>query len=203
VRPRDRLGSVAAMSRSGRIALRWILALMGYAIVAGVVGAPVMAERAIERTRFGDHLGAFPVEVSFSHNGTSMLDTGLLGSVYWRRTGDAGFGAALRSTGPPVAGGTLSSYVTPRFLKVNARFLAQPDDVARDYGAELRDQLVERFVLAESVLAAVGGVLLLAVFRGKPPPVPRRVTARPAQWRSGSVTSRRRSASSPWWLSRS
>ena len=169
--------------------MRWTVALLAYAIVAAVVAAPVVAERAIERARFADQLGTFPVDVSLSHNGTSSLDTGLMGTVYWRRTGYAGFGAALRSTGPPVAGGTLSSYVTPRFLKVNARFLGQPDDVARVYGAELRDQLVGWFLLAEGVVAAVGGVLLLAVFRGRVPPVPRRVTARGAQWaiRAGYV----------------
>ncbi len=173
---------MAVTTSVARTALRWTLALVAYAVVVAVVVAPVAAERAIERARFEDHLGAFPVEVSLAHNGLSSLDTGLMGTVYWRRTGAAGFGAALRSTGPPEAGGTLSSYVTPTFLKANAAFLDQPEEVARVYGAELRDQLVGSFLRSEVVAAGVGGVLLLVIFRGAAPPVPRRLASDGARW---------------------
>ncbi|UMG91574.1 hypothetical protein [Nocardioides sp. TF02-7] len=77
-------------------------------------------------------------------------------------------------TGPPEAGGTLSSYVSPRFLQANAAFVNDPAEVARSYGAELRSQVVQRTIVYGLAVAAVGGLLLMALFRGGAPPVPAR-----------------------------
>src|SRR4051812_4967233 len=79
-----------------RLALR-LAVLVGYAVAAAVVLAPVAAEQAVERVRFTDRLGTLPVEASLAHNGVSTLDTGMLGKVYWARTGVAGFGAYVRA----------------------------------------------------------------------------------------------------------
>jgi hypothetical protein len=96
------------MRPSRRQVARTAAVFVCYALVAGLVCAPVAAERAVEGVRFQDRLGTVLVEVSLAHNGVSTLDTGILGRLYWNRTGFGGFGGLLRVTGPPEAGGTLS-----------------------------------------------------------------------------------------------
>ena len=123
----------------------------------------------MEGARFEDRLGTLPVEVSLAHNGVSTLDTGILGRVYWDRTGAAGFGAHIRATGPPEAGGSLASYVSPRFIQANAAFVSDPGAVAQAYGDELRDQVLQRFWLFELAAWIIGGLVLTAIFRGRAP----------------------------------
>lgn len=140
-----------------------------YAVVAAVVAAPIAAERAVEAVRFDDRLGTLPVTVRLSHNGVSTLDTGVLGRLYWAQTGTGGFGASLRATGPPMASGTLASYASPSFVRANAQFVNDPEQLARAYGAELGSQLRDRFLWFELGAAVAGGLALVVVFRGRAP----------------------------------
>lgn len=158
-----------------RASLRWAASFLAYAAVAAVVALPLSVERAVEQASFRDRVGTFPVEVRLAHNGLSTLDTGLLGKLYWAQTGPGGLGLDLRSTGPPAAGGTLSSYVTPKFLRANAAFVESPGESASLYGAELRSQVVAATWRYEAAVALLGGLLLALLFRGHPPPVPRRI----------------------------
>jgi hypothetical protein len=148
---------------------RAALTFLAHGFVAALVAAPVAAEQSIENVRFDDRLGSLPVEITLSHNRVSTLDTGILGSVYWERTGFAGFGATIRATGPPEAGGSLASYVSPRFIEANAQFVSDPGEVARAYGGELRGQLLRRFWLIELGALLVGGLVLSALFRNGNP----------------------------------
>lgn len=132
---------------------------LGWGLLAAVVAAPVALEQAMERTRFTDRLGTVPVEVSLAHNGVSTIDTGVLGRIYWDRTGAAGFGAYIRVTDPPEAGGTLSSYVDPKFLQVNAQLVNAPADVADAYGRQITAELLGGFLRAELVMVALGAVI--------------------------------------------
>ncbi|WP_183099296.1 hypothetical protein [Nocardioides pelophilus] len=150
--------------RAGRLAATFL----AYGAVAALVSAPLAAERAVEAARFDDRIGTVPVEVSLTHNGVSTLDTGVLGSLYWEQTGAAGFGAEIRVTGAPEAGGTLSSYVSPRFVQANAAFVNDPGEVARAYGEELEQQFWRRFLWWELAALLVGGGVLTGVFRGRP-----------------------------------
>lgn len=168
-----------AARRTPRVLLAWV----AYGLVAAIVGLPVAIVWALQNASFEDRLGAFPVEVSLAHDGRSTVDTGVLGKIYWERTGTGGFGAAIRSTGPPEAGGTLSSYVSPAFLKLNATFVDDPGEVARVYGAELRDQVVGGLVRLELVVGVVVGGLLVVGFRGSAPPFLQRLGSR--RWRAG------------------
>ena len=152
-----------------RDVVRTAVAFVAYGLVAAVVAAPVSLERAVEGVRFEDRLGSLPVEVSLAHNGVSTLDTGILGSLYWDRTGTAGFGASIRATGPPEAGATLSSYVDPAFLRLSTQFVNDPEEVSRVYGATLRDQLLRRFLRHEGGAFVTGGALLTLVFRARAP----------------------------------
>lgn len=161
-----------------RQVLRWLGAFAAYALVAAVVVLPLAAERAVEHASFHDRVGSFPVQVTLARNGTTTVDTGVLGQLYWHQTGTAGFGLHLRSTGPPVAGGTLSSYATPKFLRANAAFVDDPDAVADLYAGELREQVVAAVSRYEAVGAVGGGLLLMVLFRGGAPPVPRRLRSR-------------------------
>ena len=148
---------------------RGALLFVAHGFVAALVCAPIAAEQALEGARFEDRLGTLPVEISLSHNDVSTLDTGVLGSIYWERTGFAGFGASIRATGPPEAGGSLASYVSPRFIEANAQLVSDPDEVARVYGAELRGQLLRKFWQIELAAFLLGGVALAALFRGANP----------------------------------
>ena len=151
--------------------------LLAYATTVGVLAAPLAAEQALERVRFEDRLGTLPVEVSLCHNGVSTLDTGVLGKVYWSRTGLAGFGAYVRATGPPEAGGTLTSYVDPAFVQANAQFVSDPQSVARAYGHQLWWGFWRSFLMIELVAMALGGLILMAVFHARHP-LPRIIAAR-------------------------
>ena len=149
-----------------------------FSLAAAVIAFPVAAGQAVENASFQDRVGTFPVEVSLAHNGVSTLDTGLIGRLYWDRTGVGGFGASVVSTGPPIADGTLSSYVSPEFLRVNAEFVDSPSGVAQAYGAELGGQVKASLLRYELGAGLLGGLLLMMVFRGAVPPVPRRLRAR-------------------------
>ncbi|MDP2773349.1 MAG: hypothetical protein Q8O61_07295 [Nocardioides sp.] len=155
--------------------LRGLSAYAAYVVVAAVLAAPLAVEHAVENAVFEDRVGTFPVRISLSHNGVSTLDTGLIGKLYWERTGTAGFGARVESTGPPEAGGTLSSYLTPAFLAANAAFVEDPDALVRIYSDELGDRLTSAWLRYELVSGLLGGLVLVLLFRGAAPPVPSRL----------------------------
>lgn len=141
---------------------------LGCAAVAAVVATPIALERAVEGVHFSDDLGTFPVEVSLCHDGRSTLDTGLFGKVFWGQTGTLGFGAYARATGPPEAGGTLASYVDPKFIEANVALIDDPDTVVGAYSAELSDGLRDHILRDELLTALVGGGLLfILVPRGR------------------------------------
>ncbi|MDF1601946.1 hypothetical protein [Nocardioides sp. YIM 152315] len=165
--------------RVARIGLRWL----AWVLVGVVVSLPLAAERAVEHARIDDRLGTLPVQVRLAHNGYTTLDTGILGKLYWQRTGALGFGASLRSTGPPIAGGTLASYVSPKFVSANARFLESPDRLAATYGAEMRRQVVVTGVW----YAVIGGLLVGTVlFAGASAGAARRRSRR-VRWIAGTA----------------
>ncbi len=137
-----------------------LLALGLCVVVAMLVAAPVAIERALEGVRFNDQLGTFPVEVSLCHDGRSTLDTGILGKVFWDKTGPLGFGAYARATGPPEAGGSLASYVDPSFYQANVAFIRKPDTVVAAYSTEMRDSLRSQVVRQEVLAGLLGGAIL-------------------------------------------
>jgi hypothetical protein len=162
------------LPRLGPEARRTLLGLLLSALAAALVAAPVVIERAVEDVRFADNLGTFPVEVGLCHDGRSTLDTGILGKVFWDRTGSLGFGAYARATGPPEAGGTLASYVDPAFFQANVSFIRDPDEVVSAYSSEMREALLGRVARDELVAAVVGGcILFLLVPRRRLRGVPR------------------------------
>ena len=150
-----------------------MLAFVLCVFAAALVAAPVAVERAIEGVRFSDEVGTFPVEVSLCHDGRSTLDTGVLGKVFWDRTGALGFGAYARATGPPEAGGTLASYVDPAFFQANVAFIRDPDTVVAAYSSEMRAALRRQILREELVAGLLGGTILFLLvhprrLRGSP-----------------------------------
>ena len=139
--------------------LRWLAC----AVAAALIALPVAVERAVEQVRFSDHLGTFPVEVGLCHDGRSTLDTGLFGKVFWGQTGTFGFGAYARATGPPEAGGTLASYVDPKFIQANVALIDDPDRTVDAYAAELSSGLRQHLLLDELLAATLGGALLFVI----------------------------------------
>lgn len=123
--------------------------------VAALIAVPVAAEQALERVRFEDRLGTVPVQVSLCRNGHSSLDTGILGTVYWEKTGAFGIGACLRATDPPEAGGTLTSYADEKFIRTNAQLVSEPDQIAAAYGRKAAAEYRSRFLQIEALLTAL------------------------------------------------
>jgi hypothetical protein len=156
---------------------RGAVTYVGFGLVAALICIPIAAERAVESVGFEDRLGTLPVHISLAHNGMSTLDTGILGQLYWDRTGAAGFGALVRATGPPEAGGSLASYVSPDFVQTNVQFVNDPGEVARVYGREFESELSRSFWWYELWIAILGGALLTAVFRARSP-IPSGITGR-------------------------
>lgn len=157
------------MNGRGRRILQVATVFVACGLASAVLWAPVAAERAVEATRFDDRLGTVPVQVSLSHNGRSTLDTGALGSLYWEQTGAFGFGARVRVTGTPAAGGSLASYASPTFVRANAAVVGAPEVVARAYGNELRSRFLTSFLAREVLAFLVGGLILTTLFRGRSP----------------------------------
>lgn len=143
----------------------WVGWILGLGLLAAVTTLPYSAQRTAESLRFDDLLGTVPVEVTMVRNGYSVVDAGILGAVYWERTGPFGLGAHLRVTGPPNAGGTLASYVDPDFLKVNTATVDDPAAVGRAYAAELGNRFARGLAERAVVLGAVGGVALALILR--------------------------------------
>jgi hypothetical protein len=133
------------------------------AAAAAEIWAPVAAERAVQGLSFSDRLGTFPVQVSLCHDGRSTLDTGVFGKVFWAQTGASGFGAYARATGPPEAGGTLASYVDPRFIRANVALINDPDTVVDAYSARFEEGLRSRVLRDEPIAAIIGGAVLFAL----------------------------------------
>lgn len=157
--------------RRGAAALAWLVA-------AAVISAPIAVEQSLERVTFSDRLGTVPVEVTVCSNGYSSLDTGILGTVFWERTGPFGLGACLRVTEPPEAGGTLASYADAEFIRTNAQLISEPEQIARAYGRQVSAEFWDAFVRIEVLLVA----LILAVS----------LTFRPRRWATDPDTM-------PWW----
>jgi hypothetical protein len=140
---------------------RRLLLLLMYGVLAVVLTSPVIAQQTIEGVRFAERLGTVPVEVGVVRNGYSVVDTGALGTMYLERTGALGLGLSLRVTGPPDAGGTLSSYLDPAFVRANTATLSQPDQAREAYTDRLVDSFVDGFWPRALVVLLVGGFVLL------------------------------------------
>lgn len=162
-------GSVTNVHPGHQQVIRVARVYVAYGALAALLWLPLAVERSVETTRFEDRIGTVPVEISLTHNGRSTLDTGALGRLYWEQTGAFGFGARVRVTDTPDAGGTLASYASPLFLRANAAFVSDPQAVADAYGAELRSQLIHGVLLRELFAFLLGGLILTAVFKTRSP----------------------------------
>ena len=153
-----------------RAAGRWLAASAAVALVA----LPVVAEQAVEDVSFDDSLGTMPVTVSLCHQGRSTLETGVLGDLHYDRTGAFGLGVRARVTEPPRAGGTLASYVDPRFVRANLQFIEDPDATVKSYAAEFGSRIRDRVVAVTAGIGLAGGLVLVLLLRGRGGPVDRR-----------------------------
>ena len=126
-----------------RLALLYVVVSLGAALAA----LPVVAEQAVERVSVQDAIGTLPVDMSLCRQGGSTLETGVLGDVHWREPGPWGFGVRARVTVPPLAGGTLASYVDREFIRANVEFIQDPEVAVAAYAGEFRSRIVDRVVL--------------------------------------------------------
>ena len=155
-------------------AVRLALIYVGVSLASALVALPIVAEQAVERVTVQDAIGTLPVEMSLCRQGGSTLETGVLGDIHWREPGPWGFGVRARVTGPPLAGGTLASYVDRQFIRANVEFIRDPDVAVAAYAAEFRSRIVDRVVLTSVAVGLVVGALVLLIARGRTGPRGRR-----------------------------
>lgn len=155
-------------------AVRLVLLYVGASLAVALVALPVVVEQAVERVTVEDAIGTLPVEMSLCRQGGSTLETGVLGDLHWREPGPWGFGVRARVTGPPVAGGTLASYVDRRFVRANVEFIEDPDAAVAAYAAEFRSRIVDYVALASLAVGLVGGAIVLLSTGGRTGPCGRR-----------------------------
>ncbi len=148
--------SAATVARS---AGRWLAASAAVALVALVV----VAEQAVEEVSFNDSLGTLPVRVSLCHQGRSTLSTGVLGDIHYDRTGAFGLGIRARVTEPPLAGGTLASYVDPDFVRANLQFIDNPGAAVASYADEFGRRIRDRIGLVTAVAGFSGGLVVVVL----------------------------------------
>ncbi len=154
--------------------VRWALRYVGVSLAAALVVMPIAAEQAVQRVTVQDAIGTLPVDMSLCRQGGSTLETGVLGDLSWREPGPWGFGVQARVTGPPVAGGTLASYVDRRFIRANVEFIQDPEAAVGAYVAEFRSRIVHRVVVSSVAVGLVVGALVLLIARGRTGPRGRR-----------------------------
>jgi hypothetical protein len=167
------LVSEAATARVAGVAgavVRWLAASAAVALVA----LPVVAEQAVEEVSFNDSMGTLPVRVSLCHQGRSTLATGVLGDVHYDRTGAFGLGIRARATEPPRAGGTLASYVDPRFVRANLQFIEDPDAAVASYAAEFGSRIRDRIGRVATSVGLVGGLVVTVLLSSGAPTTDRR-----------------------------
>ena len=145
--------------------LRLVGHYLAASLIVGLVALPVAVEQAVEDVSFADALGTLPVEMSLCHQGRSTLETGVLGDLHWDRTGAYGLGVKARVTAPPQAGGTLASYVDPRFVQANLEFLDDPDAAIATYANEFRSRIVTDAAVTMGVFGLVGGLVVVVLLR--------------------------------------
>jgi len=154
------------LSRQDALAgLRGVAHYLIASLAVALLALPLAAEQAVEDVSFDDAVGTLPVEMSLCHQGRSALETGVLGDLYWQQTGAFGLGIQARVTAPPQAGGTLASYVDPRFLKANLEFIDDPDAAVATYVSEFESRIVTRTLTTALVAGLLGGVVVVVLLR--------------------------------------
>ncbi len=150
-------------ARTRRHAARMALRLGVCVLVAGILGLPLAFSWAVTHTEVTQQIGTSPTTFTLSTQGHSELRLGIAGTVYLPESqGALGVVATLDGPGDPGAGdGDLANYVRPEMLELYAGLFHDPGAAVKEYVALVEDELRRQLVMAELLVAGVGG---LAVF---------------------------------------
>jgi hypothetical protein len=158
-------------------ALRLLVAL----VLAAVVAAPVAAGWAVTQTRVEATVGITPVTFRVQPAQHSEVRLGIPGNVYLPMSkGPFGVVATVDGPGDPGAGdGDLASYVSADMLELYSGLFHDPGPAIAKYVDLLRRELVRQFVVADLILALVGGTAWFAISLVRPRTLaPRRTHSR-------------------------
>lgn len=159
-RPRSR-GGPARLGLVRDLVLQLVLAT----VLAAVVAAPLAVAWTVIRTEVPQTVGITPATVSLTTAGRSELRLGIAGTLYVPRSRGP-FGVVVTVEGPTaqeVGGGDLASYVSPDMLRLYTGLFHDPETAIQEYVDVLVRALWHRLVAAELLLAAGGGLTLLAL----------------------------------------
>jgi hypothetical protein len=168
-----------------RVARELVLRLVCATLLAGVLAAPLAVAWAVTRTQVLQTVGITPTTFSLTTAGHSELRLGVAGTLYVPRSlGPIGVVATVDGPAAPEAGsGDLAAYVSPDMLQLYTGLFHHPRPALQEYVDLLEDALWRRLLSAELLLAAGGGLTLLAldlllVRRTEAPGTPSRVRRR-------------------------
>lgn len=155
--------AAAAQSRPGH---RELLArLVGCFMVAALLGAPLAATWAVTQTSVRELVGITPTTFSFSTAGRSEFRLGIAGTIYLPiHRGPLGVVATVEGPGVPDAStADLAAYASPQMLKLYTGLFHDPGPAVNRYVDRLTTELRHQLLLAELLLAGVGGIALFLV----------------------------------------
>ena len=129
-------------------------------VLAAVVAAPVAAAWAVTQTRVEATVGITPVTFALQPARHSEVRLGIPGTVYVPVSrGPFGVVATVDGPGEPETGdGDLASYVSPDMLELYTGLFHDPGPAVATYVDLLLGAVLHEFLLAELVLALVGGL---------------------------------------------
>jgi predicted phosphodiesterase len=148
-----------------RVVRDLVVRLVLCTLLAAVVAAPLAVAWAVSRTEVRQTVGITPTTFSLSTSGHSEVRLGVAGTIYLPRSrGPLGLVATVDGPAAPEGGsGDLASYVTPDMLRLYTGLFHDPEPAIKEYVDLLVRALWHRMLSAELVLAASGGISLLAL----------------------------------------
>ncbi|QNN53798.1 metallophosphoesterase family protein [Nocardioides mesophilus] len=151
--------SAAVRAQAGRLLLAVAL--------AAVVAAPLALGWAVSTAHVEEPIGVTPTTFTLTTAGRSELRLGLLGTLYLPRSrGPVGVVATVEGPAVPQSGGDdLAAYVSPDILQLYTGLFHDPGPAVEGYVDLLSRDLLHRLLLAEGVLAGLGGLALYALLR--------------------------------------
>jgi hypothetical protein len=148
-----------------RVVRDLVVRLVVCTLLAAAAAAPLAVAWAVSRTEVRQTVGITPTTFSLSTSGYSEVRLGVAGTIYLPRSrGPLGLVATVDGPAAPEGGGgDLASYVTPAMLRLYTGLFHDPEPAIEEYVDLLVRALWHRMLSAELVLAASGGISLLAL----------------------------------------
>lgn len=142
-----------------------VVRAFGCLLIAGLLALPLTFSWAVTHTEVQQKIGTSPTTFSLTTDGHSELRLGIAGTVYVpRAAGPVGLIAQVEGPGDPGAGdGDLANYVRPEMLELYAGLFHDPEAAIEEYVSVVQSEFRNQVLLAETLLAGIGGLVILGL----------------------------------------